>query len=222
MPKPWGSSFNEGYTKNMTPTDNVSTSQNLTPKETTNPFHQEDKILNIKTFFPKFPQPQPSKPQPRNYSYEEWLRIKFGHTNVSKSVRNALLNEWVLDSFDIKADYRRTRDDPYSRRFDEYKRAFENEIEHLANEYDLRIGRKGYALDDVWEKCEKCKKFHGSTLYPWYDEGFEEEERWESGIEKIDYEPPFVDVKTFKIKRYSLEGGRSFVCITKQLDDALP
>ncbi|GKD47794.1 hypothetical protein Tco_1276770 [Tanacetum coccineum] len=49
-----------------------------------------------------------------------------------------LLNEWVLDSFDIEADYGRTRDDPYSRRFDEYK--------------------KGYALDEVWGKCEK---FHG-------------------------------------------------------------
>ncbi|GJU91688.1 hypothetical protein Tco_1304111 [Tanacetum coccineum] len=58
--------------------------------------------------------------------------------------------------------------------------------------------------------------------YPWYDEGFEEEERWESGIEKTDYEPPFVDIETFKIKRYSFKGGRSFICIAKQLDDALP
>ncbi|GJW41035.1 hypothetical protein Tco_0066880 [Tanacetum coccineum] len=44
----------------------------------------------------------------------------------------------------------------------------------------------------------------------------------ESGIEKTNYEPPFVDIETFEIKRYSFEGGRSFVCITKQLDDALP
>nr|GFA66383.1 hypothetical protein [Tanacetum cinerariifolium] len=52
--------------------------------------------------------------------------------------------------------------------------------------------------------------------------GFKEEERWESGIEKTDYEPPFVDIETFEIKRYSFEGGRSFICISKQLDDALP
>ncbi|GJX79933.1 hypothetical protein Tco_0328082 [Tanacetum coccineum] len=69
-----------------------------------------------------------------------------------------VLNEWVLDSFNIEADYGRTRDDPYSRRFDEYKKAFNNEVEQLANEYDLRIGKKGYALDEVWGKCEK---FHG-------------------------------------------------------------
>ncbi|GJX26730.1 putative ribonuclease H-like domain-containing protein [Tanacetum coccineum] len=42
-----------------------------------------------------------------------------------------------------KADYGRTRDDPYSRRFGEYKKVFNSEIEQLANEYDLRIGKKG-------------------------------------------------------------------------------
>ncbi|GJV69530.1 phospholipase-like protein [Tanacetum coccineum] len=72
-----------------------------------------------------------------------------------KSVRNAVHNEWVLDSFDVETDYGKTRDDPYSRRFDEYNEVFDNEIEQLGNEYDLRIGKKGYALDDVWEKCEK-------------------------------------------------------------------
>ncbi|GJS45696.1 hypothetical protein Tco_0595817 [Tanacetum coccineum] len=78
-----------------------------------------------------------------------------------KSVRNAVLNEWVLDSFDVEIDYGKTRDDPYSRRFDEYKKVFDNEIEQLGYKYDLRIGNKGYALDDVWEKCEK---FHGDTV----------------------------------------------------------
>ncbi|GJR51335.1 phospholipase-like protein [Tanacetum coccineum] len=47
------------------------------------------------------------------------------------------------DTFDIKADYGRTRDDPYLRRFGEYKKVFDSEIEQLANEYDLRIGKKG-------------------------------------------------------------------------------
>ncbi|GJT58960.1 phospholipase-like protein [Tanacetum coccineum] len=174
MPKPWDPLFNEGYTKNKTPRDQESTSRNLTPKEITDQFHQEDQILNIKTYFSDFPQLQPSKLQPRDYSYEEWLRIKLGHTNVSKSVRNPVLNKWVLDSFDVEIDYGKTRDDPYSRMFDEYKKVFDKEIEQLANEYDLRIGKKGYALDDVWERC---KKLHGITLYPWHDKGFKEEER---------------------------------------------
>nr|GFC25665.1 hypothetical protein [Tanacetum cinerariifolium] len=38
------------------------------------------------------------------------------------------------------------------------------------------------------------------TMYSWHDEGFEEEEQWESGIEKTDYDPPRVSVETFKVK----------------------
>ncbi|GKB61750.1 putative reverse transcriptase domain-containing protein [Tanacetum coccineum] len=120
-PKPWEPSFND----DKTPRDQESTSQNK--------FCQEDPISNIKTYFLDFSRPQPIKPRPRDYSYEEWLKLKLGNTN-----------------------------------------------------------------------------------------GFEEEERWESGIEKTDYEPPFVEIETFEIKRYFFKGGRSFVCITKPLDDALP
>ncbi|GJV13295.1 hypothetical protein Tco_1354836 [Tanacetum coccineum] len=82
------------------------------------------------------------------------------------AIRNAVLNEWVLDSFDIKVDYGKMRDNPYSRR--------------------------------------------------------REEEQWESGVEKTEYEPPFVGIETLEIKRYSFKGGKRFVCVTKQLDDALP
>ncbi|GJZ09758.1 putative reverse transcriptase domain-containing protein [Tanacetum coccineum] len=38
-----------------------------------------------------------------------------------------------------------------SERFDEYKRIFINKVEQLSNEYELKIGKKGYVLDDVWE-----------------------------------------------------------------------
>ncbi|GJV50964.1 hypothetical protein Tco_1446705 [Tanacetum coccineum] len=31
---------------------------------------------------------------------------------------------------------------------------FDHEIEQLENEYKLRIGKKGYILDNIWEKCE--------------------------------------------------------------------
>ncbi|GJU11484.1 hypothetical protein Tco_1133880 [Tanacetum coccineum] len=36
--------------------------------------------------------------------------------------KDKVLNEWVLDSFDIKVDYGKMRDNPYSRRFDECKK----------------------------------------------------------------------------------------------------
>nr|GEZ10966.1 reverse transcriptase domain-containing protein [Tanacetum cinerariifolium] len=70
--------------------------------------------------------------------------------------------------------------------------------------------KKGYALDYVWEKC---KKFHGGTLYPWHDEGYEEEERWESGIKRRNYEPHFVDIEIFEIKRAN---GSRFMGMTRK------
>ncbi|GJX63525.1 hypothetical protein Tco_0296425 [Tanacetum coccineum] len=103
--------------------------------------------------------------------------------------------------------------------FDEYKQMFNNEVEHLSNEYILRIGKKGYVLYDVWEKCEQ---YHRKTIDSWHDKGFKEDKLWRSGDEKTDYEPPFVDVKNFEVKKYSFKGGKSFICITKQEDDALP
>ncbi|GKD69878.1 hypothetical protein Tco_1323968, partial [Tanacetum coccineum] len=98
--------------------------------------------------------------------------------------------------FDVKEEYAKEIGNPYSRRFDEYKQVFDNEVELLSNEYTLRIGKKGYVLDDVWEKCEQ---YHRKIIDSWHDEGFEEDELWQSGDEKTDYEPPFVDVKTFKV-----------------------
>ncbi|GJU64856.1 zf-CCHC domain-containing protein [Tanacetum coccineum] len=94
---------------------------------------------------------------------EQWMCFQ-DHERQSVDGNHMTFTDFlkVLDSFDIEADYGRTRDDPYSRKFDEYKKAFDNEIEQLANEYDLRIGKKGYVLDNVWEKCEK---FHGDILY---------------------------------------------------------
>ncbi|GJU44438.1 hypothetical protein Tco_1201704 [Tanacetum coccineum] len=49
----------------------------------------------------------------------------------------------ILDSYDVEEEYARVIGDPYSRRLDEYNRVFKNEIEHLSNEYILRIGKNG-------------------------------------------------------------------------------
>nr|GEW44434.1 hypothetical protein [Tanacetum cinerariifolium] len=133
MPKQWEPL---GYTNNKKPMDYASASQNLTPNEITNKFHQEDPIWNTKTYFPNFSQPQPSKPRPMDYSYKEWLRIKLGHTNVSNSVRNPVLNEWVLDNFDIKINYGKTHDDPYLKR------------------------KEGVCLDDVWKNAKNSMVIH--------------------------------------------------------------
>ncbi|GKF19869.1 hypothetical protein Tco_0068507, partial [Tanacetum coccineum] len=163
--------------------------------------------------------PQPIRPRPCNYSFEEWLKIRIGHNNLHKSNRKFIFNEWILDSYDVKEEYIREVGNPYSRRFDEYNMVFNNEIEHLSNEYILRIGKKGYVMDDVWEKCQQNYK---KTNEAWYDEGYEEDEMWRSGDKKTNYDPPYVNVKAFEVKKYSFKGGRSFICIIDREDEALP
>ncbi|GKD24518.1 hypothetical protein Tco_1230732, partial [Tanacetum coccineum] len=103
----------------------------------------------------------PIRPCPCNYSFEEWLKIRIGHNNLHESDREFIFNEWILDSYDVEEEYTREIGGPYSKRFDKYNRVFKNEIEHLSNEYILRIGKNGYVLDDVWEKCQqKYKKIN--------------------------------------------------------------
>ncbi|GJW73918.1 hypothetical protein Tco_0133288 [Tanacetum coccineum] len=66
------------------------------------------------------------------------------------------------------------------------------------------------------------KNESNKVIDSWHDVGYEEEDLWRSGDEKTNYEPPFMDVKTFEVKRYSFKRGQSFKCITKQDDDTLP
>ncbi|GKB26229.1 phospholipase-like protein [Tanacetum coccineum] len=126
-------------------------------------------------------------------------------------------DEWIKENFNFEVVFERTWDDPYSRRFDVYTEELDNEIEQLENEYELKAGRKRYALDEVWEKCEK---FHDTTKL-WYDKGFDEEELGQNGIEEIDYTPPLVKSETFEVHRYTFKNRKSFICITKQMDDVL-
>ncbi|GKE55387.1 hypothetical protein Tco_1494572 [Tanacetum coccineum] len=113
--------------------------------------------------------------------YIKWCKennipLDYGSTSVPphalapRRILNSMLNEWILDSFDMEADFARTHNDPYSRSLHEYKAVFDNEIEQLANKYELRIRKKEYVLDNIWEKCEQV---YGGTLYSWHDDGFE-------------------------------------------------
>ncbi|GJU56657.1 phospholipase-like protein [Tanacetum coccineum] len=151
--------------------------------------------LRINTYFLDVPQTQLKKPR----------------------LRDNLFKEWVKENFDFEGNFERTRDNPYSRNFEVYKEEFDDEIKQLENKYELKAGRKRYALEEVWEKCEK---FHDSTKL-WYDKGFEEEELWQNGIEKIDYTPPLVKSETFEVHRYTLKNRKSFISITKQMEDIL-
>ncbi|GJQ99019.1 hypothetical protein Tco_0522004 [Tanacetum coccineum] len=79
------------------------------------------------------------------------LRFCSGYDAIYGKDENGMLKQWMC--------------------FQDHER---QSIRGNRNKYDLRIGKKGFALDDAWEKCEKI---NGGTVYPWHDKGFEEEER---------------------------------------------
>ncbi|GJS15099.1 hypothetical protein Tco_0409571 [Tanacetum coccineum] len=58
---------------------------------------------------------------------------------------------------------------------------------------DLNLG------EIIWKYC---KDVHIDNTYWWHDYGFEEEERDEMGIEIEKYDPPYVQVETFEVKKY--------------------
>ncbi|GJX63792.1 RNA-directed DNA polymerase, eukaryota, reverse transcriptase zinc-binding domain protein [Tanacetum coccineum] len=107
---------------------------------------------------------------------------------------------------------------PTHRSFDDYKWEFNLEIDKLADEYQLRIGKKGHILDNIWEYCNQV---HNKN-YEWNNYEFENKECEEIRIEDKDYHPPKVQVETFEVKKYSFKGGQSFICVTKDLDNILP
>ncbi|GJU09528.1 hypothetical protein Tco_1131924 [Tanacetum coccineum] len=107
-------------------------------------------------------------------------------------VENILLK---IDKFLFLSDFDDSAivNNPIHRRFDDYKWEFNLEIDKLADEYELGIGKKGRILDNIWEYCNQV---HNNN-YGWHNHRFKEEEREEMG-------------------------GQSFVCVSKDLDDVLP
>ncbi|GKC81215.1 hypothetical protein Tco_1136932 [Tanacetum coccineum] len=107
--------------------------------------------------------PHDNKLRPRDYTFRECMIVKVGHTNVNESIKKALLKSWVIDCFEEALDLDK---DPMERSFDDYKWVFDLEIEQLANEYELGIGKKGHILEMIWENC---KNIQGKAKEWWYD-----------------------------------------------------
>ncbi|GJS84905.1 phospholipase-like protein [Tanacetum coccineum] len=145
--------------------------------------------------------------------YAEWCDV--GHTDISEPVKKALLKLWLIDYFQDNSDI---VNNPTHKSFDDYKWKFNLEIDKLVDEYELRTGKKGHILDNIWEYCNQV---HNKN-YEWHNYEFENKECEEIGIEDKDYHPPKVQVETFEVKKYSFEGGQSFVCVSKNLDNVLP
>ncbi|GKC62823.1 hypothetical protein Tco_1095421 [Tanacetum coccineum] len=129
---------------------------------------------------------------------------------LTKEFQTKAANEINNSSFDQELVK-----DPRSRSFDD----FDLEIDQLADEYELGIRKKGHMLDDI---LENYRKVQGDNTYWWHDQKSEKEERREMRVNIEDYDPPRVHVETFEIKKYSFENGQSFICVAKELMDALP
>ncbi|GJX39406.1 hypothetical protein Tco_0252709 [Tanacetum coccineum] len=87
-----------------------------------------------------------NKPRPRGYTFREWTLIKVENTDISVPVKKALLKLWLIDCFQ---DDSVTINNPTHRSFNDYKWEFNLEIDKLADEYELGIGKKGHILDNI-------------------------------------------------------------------------
>lgn len=83
------------------------------------------------------------------------MRRSYGTTIIDKQAKIKAFVEWMVDSSPDDTGPPDQDNDPYIRSFEKFKSEFEREILQLLDEYGRRIGKKGYVLDDIWEKCEK-------------------------------------------------------------------
>ncbi|GJZ78788.1 phospholipase-like protein [Tanacetum coccineum] len=126
--------YEEWFAKNNKHQDYESTSMPylgnfiIALKEIADPIHQENPILSIKSYFSNGSHVSQNNPRPWDYSFKEWLKVKIGYINVDKNVKNAILNEWILYSFDAESDSLGMSNDSYLRDLEEYKSVFDNEI----------------------------------------------------------------------------------------------
>ncbi|GJX52962.1 putative reverse transcriptase domain-containing protein [Tanacetum coccineum] len=81
-----------------------------------------------------------------NYTNPSEKIFIVGHTDISEPVKKALLKLWLIDYFQDNSAF---VNDPTHRNFDDYKWEFNLEIDKLADEYELGIGKKGHILDSI-------------------------------------------------------------------------
>ncbi|GKD58802.1 hypothetical protein Tco_1296311 [Tanacetum coccineum] len=85
-----------------------------------------------------------NNPRPRDYTFMEWTLIKVVHADISEPAKKALLKLWLIDCFRDESGIIKN---PLSRSFYDYKWVFDLEIDQLADEYELEIGKKDILLE---------------------------------------------------------------------------
>ncbi|GJY99992.1 hypothetical protein Tco_0517422 [Tanacetum coccineum] len=153
----------------------------------------------------------------KEMSFSNLLLIKYGNSIIDDAARARIYIEWYKSEI-VK--------DPYFKKFRRVHVGIEMRIEQLADEYELGIGKKGYVLYDIWEKCELV---HRGTMYSWHDKRFKKEERWESDLDEKYYDPSVIlilfiltlflsCIESFKVKRIRICERKKIVCVTIMLD----
>nr|GEU35704.1 hypothetical protein [Tanacetum cinerariifolium] len=88
--------------------------------------------------------------------FADFLQVRYRNQIIDDTTREWRYYEWVAQnyeidnnmttsattSFNVEYEYPKEIKNPYSQRFNEYKRVFDNKVENLSNEYTLRIGKK--------------------------------------------------------------------------------
>ncbi|GJT32809.1 RNA-directed DNA polymerase, eukaryota, reverse transcriptase zinc-binding domain protein [Tanacetum coccineum] len=150
-------------------------------------------------------------------SFPDFLLVRYGDSQEDDLIwdrsEGSLVKSWIIDCFE--GDIGPAKD-PRARSFDDYKWVLDLEIDQLANEYELGIGKKGHILEEIWENY---KQVQGDDTYWWYNHWLEEDKKQE--IREEVYDPPKVHLETFEVTRYSFDSGNSFVCVTKETYDTL-
>ncbi|GJY97148.1 DNA-binding pseudobarrel domain-containing protein [Tanacetum coccineum] len=153
------------------------------------------------------------KLRPRYYTFKEWVKLKKGHLDISKSVRKDLFRLWAINRFTKASDPDKN---PLERCFDEYKWVFHTKIQQRADEHEIKIREKGQVLEEIWTKCKRARCKNKNW---WYDYWYEDEEKTELGNK--DYDPPKVHTETFEIKKYRFDNGCSFICVSDENNETL-
>ncbi|GKA06401.1 hypothetical protein Tco_0685625, partial [Tanacetum coccineum] len=122
------------------------------------------------------------KLRPRDYTFKEWVKLKKGHLDISKSVRKDLFRLCAINRFTKASDPDKN---PLERCFDENKWVFHTKIQQRADEHEIKIREKGQVLEEIWKKCKRARCKNKSW---WYDYWYEDEEKTELGNK--DYDPP--------------------------------
>ena len=74
-------------------------------------------------------------------------------------------------------------------------------------------------LANAWDSCEKT--YNGKRSF-WHKNELEAMEVQDCQIKGIKYDPPEIQMETFKIRRYTVGGIGRFICTEKSLERRLP